>query len=466
MDKTLLAQPQNTLYSNLDNRAESILELIHALSSNQHARSVVELSLSPLFRRGHASLYEAIHAFASQKVELRQMASVVAPKPKRRSFWLMSTDVTAQPRPYARTLEDRSYVHAPTPVPGQKAVTIGHAYTSTMLLPEREKGTPPWVIPLEVQRVGSKEDPELKGAKALRTLLEDEKMPWHGDLVVSVVDSKYSKSTYLSAISSCENLVTVARVRSNRAFYQMSKPTPNDQKKRGPHRHYGDKFALGDPETWHKPDVELTLKGTTAKGKLYTVVVKVWYNMLMRGHRGEAMYNHPFTLIVVETRDASGKLVHKKSLWLVVFGSRRHEVTPEAAVWAYFQRFDHEHFFRFGKQRMLLTAFQTPDVHREEAWWCLSFLAYLFLWAARPVAQQQWRPWEKHLAGKKDPELSPSQVQRDFARIIQEFELQPPKPKPRGKSQGWPAGYRRKRRERLPIIKKSQKRRKKRKKAA
>ena len=35
-------------------------------------------------------------------------------------------------------------------------------------------------------------------------------------------------------------------------------------------------------------------------------------------------------------------------------------------VETFLQRFDIEHFFRFGKQRLLLTAAQTPNVETEE----------------------------------------------------------------------------------------------------
>ena len=58
-----LSQFREVLYQNLDNRADAILELLDALSSNRDARSVVELSLSPHFRRGYASVYAAIRDF-------------------------------------------------------------------------------------------------------------------------------------------------------------------------------------------------------------------------------------------------------------------------------------------------------------------------------------------------------------------------------------------------------------------
>ena len=86
------------------------------------------------------------------------------------------------------------------------------------------------MIPLDVRRVPS--NAELAGAQALQTLLGDETMPWHDDLVVSVQGSKYSKSAYLAALAPCEDLVTVVRVRNNRVFYRLFEPPPNAPKRR------------------------------------------------------------------------------------------------------------------------------------------------------------------------------------------------------------------------------------------
>ena len=38
---------------------------------------------------------------------------------------------------------------------------------------------------------------------------------------------------------------------------------------------------------------------------------------------------------------------------------------------------------RFGKQRLLMTQFQTPDVEHEENWIQFVLLAYVQLWAAK-----------------------------------------------------------------------------------
>ena len=47
-------------------------------------------------------------------------------------------------------------------------------------------------------------------------------------------------------------------------------------------------------------------------------------------------------------------------------GERRIELSLLDIYEAYLQRYDLEHFFRFGKQKLLLDKFQTPDDQHEE----------------------------------------------------------------------------------------------------
>ncbi|MEA3346153.1 MAG: hypothetical protein U9Q78_07935 [Chloroflexota bacterium] len=116
---------------------------------------------------------------------------------------------------------------------------------------------------------------------------------------------------------------------------------------------------------------------------------------------------------------------------------------------AYGGRADLEHFFRFGKQKMLLTASQTPDTLREERWWQVVHIAYAMLWIARHLAHHLPRPWERHLPTSKHQEMTPTLVRRDFAcacgpcageRLIQQLGTPARPPKPRGKSPGRPKG--------------------------
>ena len=54
---------RHKLYTILPNRRDSLMDLLDALSSNQTARSPVELSLNPLFRRNYSALYKAVAQF-------------------------------------------------------------------------------------------------------------------------------------------------------------------------------------------------------------------------------------------------------------------------------------------------------------------------------------------------------------------------------------------------------------------
>jgi hypothetical protein len=58
-------------------------------------------------------------------------------------------------------------------------------------------------------------------------------------------------------------------------------------------------------------------------------------------------------------------------------GERRNELTLLDIFQAYQRRYDIEHFFRFGKQRLLLDRYQTPETGHEEKWWLMAHLAYL-----------------------------------------------------------------------------------------
>jgi hypothetical protein len=420
---------------------------------------VVELSEHSLFRRRYASIYQAIRAFKVPAAIQRQAVAIAAPVPQKRSFWLMGVDVTPQSRPYARTLADRSYVHAPAKVSGQKPVTIGHVYSTVVILPERNRETPPWVIPASVRRVHSNADPEVTGAEQLCALLRDEKTPWHDRLVVTVADTAYSKPAFLLYESeACSDQVKLVRVRSTRVFYRQ--PEPDSLQRAGHPRWYGARFDLKDAATWHDPDETITWEETHG-GKQITVRAYAWQNMLMRGTRKHAMHKHPFTLIRVERLNAQGQLLHRRPMWLILFGLRREDVSLQQAVQAYFQRFDEEHFFRFAKQHLLLNAFLSPNVTAEEHWWQIVLWAYLFLWSARPLARQHWRPWEKHLARRQRLHLSPSQVQRDYARIIAEIGTPARRPKPRGIPTGRPQGYHPPPRPRHQVVRKDKKYRKK-----
>jgi hypothetical protein len=199
---------------------------------------------------------------------------------------------------------------------------------------------------------------------------------------------------------------------------------------------------------------------TPRRGKRYRVEITSWHNCLMRGVRKPKllpMQRYPFTLVRIVFYDQAGKVAFRHPLWLIVMGERRHELNGFEVYHAYAKRYDLEHFFRFGKQQLLLTGFQTPDAEREERWWQLAHLAYAQLWLAREVAQALPRPWERNLRSMQSRMISPSLVQRDFARIIRQIGTPAKAPKVRGISQGRQLGVRLRPRPRQKVVLKGHK---------
>jgi len=461
-----LQQFRAELYDLLRARPDAVLDLLDALCGSPWARSVVELSLSPLFRRAWGSLPDAIDAFfqaagpdpVARQALAEQLARLIGsylPPPQQRKFWLLGTDVVPVPRPYAQTLEDRSFVHVATPVGGVTPVGIGHQYSVVALLPEKgQAGDPAWVVPLGVRRVPSDEKATTVGAEQVVGLLEDRQQPFAGELCVQVADSNYSHANFLGRVGALPNAVQVVRSACNRVFYRAL-PAPVGKAPAGHPTWYGDRFDLKDTTTWGTPDEETTTTWTTKRGRLHQVQIQAWTNLLMRGKRGLPMHRYPFTLIRGEVRDAQGKLVFQRPLWLIVLGNRRGELTLLDAWESYRQRFDLEHYFRFGKQRLLLASYQTPVGEHEENWLMLVQLATVQLWLGRDLAGVRLRPWEKYLPVGPTPAATPSQVQRDWERIIRLIGTPASGPQPRGKSPGRSPGASPGRRPRLAVVKKT-----------
>jgi hypothetical protein len=378
-----------------------------------------------------------------KNISLAKIVADWVEPPEKRGFWQMVVDVTPQPRPFARTLSDRGFVYRPNATAGNKPVTIGHQYSTVVLHTEKEpRMTKSWVVPLSVRRVATEEDKELVGARQIQELLDDPDLPWYGKLTVEAGDTSYSKPAYLHANREYDNLVTVARARSNRTFYQQF-VYPDDCRPAHRPRCYGQVFKLPDPTTWHPPDQETQLPYTSRRGKKYTVVIQGWHNMLMRGKNKPEripMVKYPFTLLRVILYRQDGTQAFDRPLWLIAVGKRRTALSLLDIYTAYTARVDIEHFFRFGKQKLLLTAFQTPKTENEEQWWHIVHLAYIMLWMARHLAHHLPRPWERHLPVAHEQEISPSLVQRDFARLIRQLDSPTQPPKPRGNSPGRPKG--------------------------
>lgn len=456
---------RKALHDSFPRRADALFNLLDSLSGRQNAQSAVELSLESPFERCYSSLFDALANFfiaaAPDKAEEERLAKAVervkilSPallKPAKRPFWLTGIDATPGLRAYANKLPERSVVYQPNPAPGNKPIGVGHAYSVLALLPEREARDPPWLLPLLCTRIPVAKTANEVAAAQMTALLGEAGLPFGIELSVNVADSAYSKAPYLSPVGAYDNHVEVVRVATNRVFHRF--PCQASAAAGGGHpTWYGVPFELKNEATWGTPDDAAEVSWETRAGRKLTVKLQRWHDLLMPGKRDAPMHQRPFDLIRCQALDAQGQPVFKKTLWFLVLGKRRREVSTVVAYEAYRQRYDMEHFFRFGKNRLLLDRLQTPDLTHEESWWELVCLAYVQLALAAPLSAVLPRPWEVYLPQWEARRLpGPAQVQRDFPRIIRAFGTPARSPKPRGISPGRQKGTSPGVRPRQPIV--------------
>ena len=315
----------------------------------------------------------------------------------------------------------------------------------------------PWAPPYDAERVPTTTPyVEVGQAQCRDVVRHHDEAP---ENLLFVGDNGFCRRPFIYPLVAEEGTNVVVRLRSNQVVY--GPPPPREKGKRGRPRLYGARFALNDPTTWHNPDVEKEWVEAWANGHQVRVHLKAWYDMRMRGRRGYPMHRCPFTLICVTVTTLDGRPLYRRPLWLAFFGPKRQVWAPKLIYEAYRQRFDQEHMHRFLTQHLLALAYQTPETDHEEHWWRMVILAYYQLWLARPLAQAQWRPWEKHLAKKRAASrtraLSPTLVQRDFHRILSQIGTPARRRNPRGKPKGRAPRQRLKPRPRYKIVRKGRK---------
>lgn len=458
---TVFKSFREIIYNFFSSRRDAAFELVDSLSSNTSANSVADLSLNPVHRRNYCSITRVVDEFYPENFDkksknnmLTKILSAQCVPPIHQDFYLFGVDCTPNPRQYALTQRDRGFVYAPNTISGNKPVTIGHQYSIAAYLPEKvNEDAPPWILPLACHRVTTDEKSPLIGMQQITKCLEAQEK-FKNKLCVVAADSAYSNPECLVESAKNTNQVQVSRVRSNRVFHY-----PINEKhgvKIGRKKQFGNKFKLKDEKTWDEPDEKIEFATTTKKGKNQIIKIQCWNSIVMRGKNKVNTSDHSFRLIQICVYKESGKLFFKKPLWLIVSGEKRIRLSLKNIFYAYRQRFDIEHFFRFGKNKLLMDKSQTPDVEHEEAWWQLIMIAYTQLYLARDVAKKTPKPWEKYLPSfKSEKEISPTQVQKDFGRIIQTLGTPALPPKRLKKAPGRQKGEKQIPRVRHPVVQKS-----------
>lgn len=460
-----LTQFRKTLYSFFSKRSDSIMNLLDALSSYGHqARSVVELSEASCFERQYSSITDAIadglpeaDGHGIERYLFQELFDVSAGKPP-----CFIVDCTPNPRPFAKRLPDRTITHCPNPAPGNKPICVGHSYSCVALLPtDPFVNDKKWLIPLSMQRVPS----DAKGNEVgMQQILDHVKrLGLEDQLTISVGDTLYGSEPCRRQSSSYENLVHIFRLKHNRNVYSL--PDSNSQPKgRGRKKEYGQLMSLSKPATHAKPDGRAETAWQARSGEIYTVKIDTWKHKVLCGSKKFRSSKHPITLVRIRIVDSSGNALFKKAMWLGVMGKLRDQLSLVSIYQYYRARYNIEHFFRFGKTKLLLDSYQTTEPIHDEHWWQFCLLAYIQLYMAKSLIPQQPKPWEKYLPAyreKRDTQQrsisTPSQTQRGFAQLLEAVGT-PAKPcVPRGRHSGRKKGESPGKRPKQSIIFKSSK---------
>jgi len=479
-------------------KRKALANLVMALSSSAYQDSVTSLSLSRVYHYQYSSIADSINAFWSSsdydteaalsvgklglQDELLGLKSAYFAKPFEK-FYLLNTDTTGIIRRHSPTLPDRGYVYVPNQqVKGNRPVDVGYDYSVIGLSARRPLYSgvePPWNLPLSVRRLGTDEVRGTVTAQQVNDLLKSELTPLHDSLVVNALDRQYGTPEYIADTYGNENLVNIIRLKNNRVTWkkiskdeQQARRAANSDS-RGTDAIYGEKYALKEAEQWDLiPDQRQCFGRKLSKGRQVLVELRAWDDMMIRTKRKKNMKDKPFRLVRVRLLDAdSGAAIYKRPMWLGVWGKRGEELDLEEIYWSYNNRFDIEHYFRFGKQRLLMDDFQTPDVEHQDNWMEIVALAYFLLWAAEQEAKpclHKWQKYDTNYQQRVEHELptSPSEVQRQLESIILQFEQDPFRPNIKIKSRGRQKGDKQKKRERYKVVYKGKKRKKKKKIAA
>lgn len=452
---------RQNLYNNcIPYRRDAVFNLLDSLSSYAHrCKSVVELCEATCFPREYPSVTDAITTGLESMGSGTISQAIFRAVDEGHDRVITALDCTPAVRKNAKCLEDYHIIYAPNPAPSNKPIERGHHYSAISFMPQDpETKARHWAVPMSIERCPSKEKSHEMGMKQLRDLIKT--LSLKDRLIINVADSSYATMICRKIALETANLVHISRLNSTRNVFSQVSDEPQSS---GRNKRYGNKMQLND-ESSHLPhEAPITKTIKTASGKIQRLTIKTWNNMLLRGSQDFKSYRHPITLIQIIITDEAEKTVNKKPLWLALTGNRQKEVTPEQAYEYYASRFDIEHFFRFGKTKLLMDSYQTPETDHEEYWWQFTPLAYTQLYLARKLSGLLPTRWERYLksykkGNRKSFVASPSQVQRYFSVLLTDIDTPAGLPKQRGNPLGRSVGEKQKPRPKYKLAYKNRKR--------
>ena len=446
---------RNKLYQLFPKRKDAIFELMDAnTASNNRLNSVVHLSKSHYFTRQYPSITDALSdgLEAARWDNIQQLVWTTAQSECKASYHRFIVDCTPQDRLHAKVLSDRSIVHKANPTPGNRPICAGHEYSTVVYVPpgssdQRQR----WVVPLSTERVPSDNKGHDFGMNQVTRLLDQLGLDDH--LTLSIGDSAYATESCRKQTAMLKEHIHIARLRSNRKVFELLTTSANSKTKP---RIYGRKMKLNEHASHLPHDEQVTIPITSKKGTSLTVTIKGWKTISFRGSRQFKAHQHPFRLLCITVVDKHQNRVFNKPLWLAIFGDKRLTLSLAECFENYRDRYDIEHYFRFGKQRLLMDAFQTCDTKHEENWWRLCSLSYCQLYFSRGLCRAIPEAWERFLPEFKHQNqaeiVSAPLAKRGFSKLLDAIGSPAQKPIQRGNPTGRKTGQKMNKRVAKPII--------------
>lgn len=420
---------RHQVYACFESAADALFELADALLTEASAQSVIELSLSPCFRRRWPSLYEALEDGRMQQDALLKVLVATASEWQQGQRLWLGVDASSIARPQSPTAQDRSCLYVPNLPESDTPVTVGWKFSSVVLLPLEVSAA---TFVLSTQRIPTTQTDASVAAAQLAALL-----PLFAQRVVLVADRLYSSAPFLrlSADLNCDQLL---RLQQHRVLYR---PAPPRTGKRGAPCKDGPRFVCKDAST-HGP-AEETWQGCDEQG--HPVQVDCWHHLHVRQAREIEVS------VLRVTRQAARETARDPRVsWFVWHGSPQVPLAEIAD--GYRRRYAQEHGYRLDKQALLWDRPRLRTPEQFERWSQLVGLVHNQLVLAQSLAEVERRPWES-----RSRRASLQQVRRAMPRILAELGTPALPPKPRGKSPGRARGATVKAASRFEVVRKAQK---------
>jgi hypothetical protein len=272
-DREQLRRFRSGFYDALTGWADAAFELCDAaLCAPAPVASVPTLSLEPIFRRSHGSLYKAL---ARGGVNAEAMRDLLAEHRPRDWPLVFAVDASTWARCDAETSPERGFYYSASKHSAGKPIVAGWSYQWVTGL---DWANDSWTAPMDARRIPPKADATDITVDQVRDLVG--RLGDTSQTPVFCFDAGYDPIALTHELADVAAGIVV-RIRDDRIFYPD--PEPPAAGAVGRPRRHGDRFGLADPNTWPTPDVE----STTTDVRYGTVKVCAWHGLHPKlGHRG------------------------------------------------------------------------------------------------------------------------------------------------------------------------------------